>query len=308
MATLIIKSGGRAAFAEWQQHFADCAPGLRTVFWDDAQDADYALVWDPEPGRLAAMPGLRCVFGAGAGVDLIVRDPDWPRHLPLVRMTPTGAAQRMGEYVAWAALHLIRGGRRMALSQNDGRWEDFDHPSAPDVRVGLMGLGVMGTRAAGMLRALGFPVAGWSRAPKGIEGVQEFIGPDALPAFLARTDLLICLLPATQATRHILAAPLFAQLPRGAMLINAARGWHQKLDDVLAALDSGQLSAAVLDVFEPEPLPPDNPAWSHPRLTVTPHVASLPSRAERARFVAEQIAVLEGGGVPGPLYDAVRGY
>ncbi|MCX7931863.1 MAG: NAD(P)-binding domain-containing protein, partial [Rhodovarius sp.] len=236
------------------------------------------------------------------------RDPSWPVHVPLVRMTPPGAAQRMAEYVAWAALHLIRGGRRMALNQACGRWEDFDHPIAPETRVGLMGLGVMGAAAARALLALGFPVAGWTRRSKGLPGVEEFLGDQALPAFLARTDLLVCLLPATPETRHILSAPLLSALPRGAMLVNAARGWHQKIEDILAALDEGQLSGAVLDVFEPEPLPPDHPAWSHPRLTVTPHVASLPSRAERARFVAEQIALLEAGGTPGPLFDPARGY
>ncbi len=308
MSTLLIKSGGASGFAEWQHHFAELSPGLTTVFWDDARDADYALVWDPEPGRLAAMPSLRCIFGAGAGVDGITRDAGWPRHIPLVRMTPEGASQRMAEYVGWAALHLIRGGRRMALQQARAAWEDFDHPSAPDVRVGIMGLGVMGTRVAQVLRAMGFPVMGWSRSAKGMPGIEEFHGDAGLAAMLARTDMLICLLPATAATRRILNARLLAQLPRGAMLINAARGWHQELPDIMAALDSGQLSQAVLDVFDPEPLPADSPAWAHPKLTVTPHVASLPSRRERAAFVAQQIAVLESGGTPAPLYDAEHGY
>jgi len=308
LSTLIIKSGGAAGFAEWQRHFAELAPGLTTLFWDEARDADYALVWDPEPGRLGAMPSLRCIFGAGAGVDGITRDPNWPRHLPLVRMTPEGAAQRMAEYVGWAALHLIRGGRRMALQQAAAKWEDFDHPSAPDVRVGIMGLGVMGGRVAQVLGALGFQVMGWSRRPKGLPGVAEFTGDDGLAAMLAQSDMLICLLPATPATRRILNASLLAQLPRGAMLINAARGWHQDLPDILAALDSGQLSQAVLDVFDPEPLPADSPAWAHPALTITPHVASLPTRRERAAFVARQIAILEAGGQVGPLYDPEHGY
>jgi glyoxylate/hydroxypyruvate reductase A len=308
LSTLLIKSGGAAGFVEWQRHFAELAPGLTTLFWDDARDADYALVWDPEPGRLATMPSLRCIFGAGAGVDGITRDPDWPRHIPLVRMTPAGAAQRMAEYVGWAALHLIRGGRRMALQQARAAWEDFEHPSAPDIRVGIMGLGVMGARVAQVLRAMGFPVMGWSRAAKGMPGIAEFHGNDGLAEMLTQTDMLICLLPATAATRRILSAPLLAQLPRGAMLINAARGWHQELPDILAALDSGQLSQAVLDVFDPEPLPADSRAWRHPNLTVTPHVASLPSRRERAAFVAQQIAVLESGGTPAPLYDPEHGY
>ena len=126
------------------------------------------------------MPQLRCIFGAGAGVDLITRDPDFPRHIPLVRMTPPGAAQRMGDYVCWAALHLLRQGRRMALAQARGEWEDFACASAPDIRVGIMGLGVMGARAAAMLQGLGFCVQGWSRSEKKLPGVADFVGDAGL--------------------------------------------------------------------------------------------------------------------------------
>lgn len=307
---LAIKSGGAAAFPEWRDAFAEAAPGLRVALWgtEEAARADHALVWDPEPGRLAAMPNLRCVFGAGAGVDLITRDPDFPRHLPLVRMAPPEAAERMGEFVAWGALHLLLNGRRMALQQEARRWEEFPQPRAAELRAGVMGLGVMGARAASVLRALGFPVAGWSRTPKALPGVECFAGEAGLPAFLARTDLLVALLPATEATRGILSAPTLAKLPRGARLLNAGRGAHQSLPDILAALDSGHLSAALLDVFEEEPLAPDSPAWSHPRATVTPHIASSPSRRERARFVAAQIARLGRGERPGPLWNPELGY
>lgn len=305
-----MKSGGTAALPEWRAGFAEAAPGLCVIGWDEpgAAEAEYALVWDPEPGRLAAMPRLRCVFGAGAGVDLITADPAFPRHLPLVRMAPPEAAQRMGEYICWAALHLLRDGPRIARQQAARHWDEFHGRCAPEMRVGVMGLGVMGLRAATMLRALGFAVAGWSRTPKRVEGVECFAGEAALGTFLAHTDLLVALLPATAATRGIVAAPLLARLPRGAMLVNAGRGMHQVLPDILAALDAGQLSASVLDVFEAEPLPPDHPAWTHPRLTVTPHLASTPSRGERARFVAGQIARLERGEAPGPLWNPELGY
>jgi glyoxylate/hydroxypyruvate reductase A len=176
------------------------------------------------------------------------------------------------------------------------------------MRVGVMGLGVMGMRAAAMLRALGFPVSGWSRGRKSVPGMACHAGAAELGGFLAGTDLLVSLLPATEATRGILAAPLLAQLPRGAMLVNAGRGMHQRIADILAALDSGQLAAAVLDVFETEPLPPEHPAWTHPRLTVTPHLASTPSRAERARFVAAQIAAIGRGEAPAPLWNPETGY
>ncbi len=306
----MVKSGGRAGFEEWAAHFAEIAPALTVKFWEDAEptEVDYAVVWDPEPGRLAAMPKLRCIFGAGAGVDLIVRDPAFPAHVPLIRMTPPGAAQRMGDYVCWAALHLLRQGQRMALAQARAAWEEFSCASAPDVRVGIMGLGVMGARTAAMLQGLGFPVHGWSRSAKRLPGVTDYVGDAALDDFLAVTDLLVCLLPDTPATRGILAAPLFEKLPKGAMLINAGRGAQQVLPDVLAALEGGQLSGAVIDVFDPEPLAADNPAWAAEKLTVTPHVASLPPRRERAAWVAACIAGIEAGQWPEKIYNPELGY
>ena len=306
----MVKSGGRAGFEEWAAHFSEIAPALTVRYWDDAaaEDVDFAVVWDPEPGRLAAMPNLRCIFGAGAGVDLIVRDPDFPRNIPLVRMTPAGAAQRMGDYVCWAALHLLRQGRRMALAQARRAWEDFACASAPDIRVGIMGLGVMGARTAAMLQGLGFPVHGWSRSEKRLPGVTDFVGDAALEDFLGVTDLLVCLLPDTPATRGILDTALFEKLPAGAMLINAGRGAQQRLDDVLAALESGLLSGAVIDVFETEPLAPGHPAWAAEKLTITPHVASLPPRRERAAWVAACIAGIEAGRWPEKIYNPELGY
>jgi glyoxylate/hydroxypyruvate reductase A len=166
----------------------------------------------------------------------------------------------------------------------------------------------MGLRSARMLRALGVPVIGWSRTRKAVEGIETFAGAAELPGFLARSEVLVCLLPATPETHGILAAPLLARLPRGAGLVQVGRGAQQVLPDILAALDGGHLSGAVLDVFEPEPLPPDSPAWAHPRITVTPHVASLPSRRERARYVAGCIAADRRGDPLPNLFDPERGY
>ena len=310
MSRIAIKSGGPAALPDWRAGFAAATPGIEVIGWQEpgAAQADYALVWDPEPGRLAAMPNLLCVFGAGAGVDLITSDPAFPRGVPLVRMAPPEASQRMGEYIAWAALHLLRDGQRIARQEAARHWDEFHGRCASELRVGVMGLGVMGLKAAEMLRALGFAVSGWSRTRKSVPDMLCFAGEAELGDFLSRCDLLVSLLPATEATRGILAAPLLARLPPDAMLVNAGRGMHQRLDDILAALDSGQLSAAVLDVFETEPLPPDHAAWTHPRLTVTPHLASTPSRPERARFVAAQIARIECGEAPAPLWNPETGY
>jgi glyoxylate/hydroxypyruvate reductase A len=167
---------------------------------------------------------------------------------------------------------------------------------------------VLGERAAEMLAGLGFQVAGWSRGRKAIPGVESFAGDAELGVFLARSDILVCLLPDTPATRGILSAPLFAKLPKGAGIVNAGRGAHQNFADILAALDSGQLSGAVLDVFEDEPLPQGHPAWSHPRILVTPHCASLAPKLERARFAAEVIADWQRGEPLPNLFDPSRGY
>lgn len=310
---LVVKSGGEAALPDWQACFAQYAPGLELRWWDDPSldpaMVDYALVWDPEPGRLGRMPRLRAIFGSGAGVDAIVADPHLPKGIPLVRCVPPEATQRMAEFVCWSVLSLNKDARRMALGQARREWDYFEPPFAAAARtVGIMGLGAMGLRSAEVLRAIGIPVVGWSRTRKSVPGMECFAGAAELPEFLARSEVLVCLLPATPETKGLIAAPLLARLPRGAGLVQVGRGAHQVLPDILAALDDGQLSGAVLDVFEPEPLPPDNPPWTHPKVIVTPHVASLPSRLERARYVAGCIARFERGEPLPNLYDPERGY
>lgn len=310
---LVVKSGGEAAVPEWRACFAEFAPQIEVRWWDDPAIApdqvEFALVWDPEPGRLAALPRLRAIFGSGAGVDAILRDPALPRHVPIVRCVPPEATQRMGEFACWAVLSLVKQARRMAVAQSRSVWDAFDPPyMAAERTVGVMGLGAMGLRAAQMLAALGIPVVGWSRTRKSIPGVETYAGEAERDAFLARCEVLVCLLPATPETMGILSAPLLAKLPRGAGLVQLGRGVQQVTADIVAALDSGQLSGAVLDVFEDEPLPPDSPAWTHPGIIVTPHVASTPSRRDRARYVATCIAGLERGEPLPNLYDPERGY
>jgi len=279
------------------------APGLR------AEEVTYALAWEPEPGWLAGLPNLRAIFSLGAGVDHITADATWPRHVPLVRMGGEETGQRMGEYVAWACLTLLRQGRDHAVAQAERRWRyKVGEDTARDLTVGIMGMGSLGAAAAPMLRGLGYRVAGWSRSRKAVDGVESFAGEGELDAFLARTDVLVCLLPSTPETRGIVDAALLARLRPGAGIVNAARGMHVVVPDLLAALDSGYLSGAVLDVFDPEPLPAGSPLWSHPKVTVTPHVASVARRRERARYVADAIAAFEAGGALPNLYDPERGY
>lgn len=311
--TLLIKSGDAVAFAEWHRWFSEFAPGLAVRNWADPDivpdEVRYAMVWEPEAGRLASFANLRLICSAGAGVDHILADSHLPAGLPLVRVTTEDTAQRMGEYVAWAVLSLMRRIPEILALRAARGWDStLVGETAPDTRVGVMGLGAMGARSAEMLVALGYRVAGWSTRPKEIAGVEGFVGDGALPAFLDRTDILVCLLPLTPATSGIIRADTLALLPKGAGVINAGRGGHVIERDLLAALNSGHVASAVLDVFDPEPLARDNPLWEHERVIVTPHVASFGSRRVRARHVAGVIAAFERGEPLPGLYDPLRGY
>ncbi|KAA2211911.1 2-hydroxyacid dehydrogenase [Teichococcus oryzae] len=310
---LLVKSGGRGAVAEWQECFRKADPRISVHWWEDEgvapEAVDYALVWDPRPGWLASLPNLKMVFSSGAGVEHITRDPGWPRHLPLIRMGGPETDQRMGEYIAWACLSLLRETRHFALGQAAAEWRHKANPfAATERRVGIMGLGNLGSRAAAMLQGLGFPVRGWSRSRKNLPGVVSYAGADELAEFLAGTDILVCLLPSTPETAGLIDGRLLAKLPPGADVVNAGRGSHLVVADLLAALDSGHLGGAVLDVFEEEPLPAASPLWSHPKVIVTPHVASEASRQGRAGYVAGVIADFEAGRPLPNRYDPIRGY
>lgn len=310
---IAVKSGGEAAIPDWQACFAELAPHLEVRWWDDPQvapeDVDYVIVWQPEPGRLAAYPNLRLILSSAAGTDHITSDPSWPRHLPIVRAVTPEASQRMAEFIVMSTLALMRDLKRAIIGQHQRVWDNFEvDRCAWDMRVGILGLGSMGAASARMLRSVGFGVSGWSRSQKAIEGVTCHAGREGLDAFLKETDILVCLLPNTPETTGLINADLLAKLPAGAGLINAGRGTHMMLGDVLSALDSGQLSGAVLDVFEEEPLPTDNPAWTHPKVIVTPHIGSIASRRARAAFYAEQIRRFEAGEPMDALYDPVAGY
>ena len=310
---LLVNSGGEAAVPVWRDMFVSEAPHLDIRWLHDPtvapEDVAYVFVWSPPPGLLASFPNLRLILSSGAGVDHITTDPTWPRHIGIVRMGGDETAQRMGEYVCLGALALLRNMPRMIAGQQARRWDHFDSTrTAAETRAGIMGMGNLGIRAAEMLRALGYPVAGWSRSRKHVPGVECFAGADELAPFLARTDLLVNLLPDTPETKNAIRAETIAQLPPHAAIVNAGRGPQLLLPDLLAALDSGHLAGAVLDVFDTEPLPPDSPVWAHPKIIITPHIASLASRPARVNYVANAIAAFERGDAPPNLYDPDRGY
>jgi glyoxylate/hydroxypyruvate reductase len=302
--------------APWLARFAALLPGRAIATPErlvDRAAVRYAIVWRHPRGLLAQLPQLEAIFSLGAGVDHILSDPNLP-DVPIVRIVDPDLTARMSEWVALHCLTHLRQARRYARQQHARLWEDDDdQPAARDVRVGVLGLGELGRDAAGKLAALGFQVAAWSASPKTAPGIACFDGAAGLDAMLARSDILVCLLPLTAATRGILNASLFARLPRdgrlgGAVLLNAGRGGLQVEADILAALDSGALKGASLDVFEIEPLPQDSPLWRHPAVLVTPHNAALSHPDAVAHAIAEQILAHERGEPLRHVVDRGRGY
>jgi len=295
----------------WVPALEAALPGLEVRVWPeigDPADVAYALVWSPPPGLLARLPNLKAVFSLGAGLDHLFRDPALPADVPVVRMVDPGLTRSMTEYVALRVLDWHRQAAAYRAQQARAEWRPLRQPLAPDRRVGVLGLGMMGGAAARALAGLGFAVAGWSRTARAETGIDAFHGAEGLAPFLARSEILICLLPLTPATAGILNAETFARLPRGAHLINAGRGAHLVEADLLAALDDGQLAGAALDVFAEEPLPPDHPFWRHPAITVTPHVAAIARPRTAAPVIAEAIRRIEAGEPPPHAVDRARGY
>lgn len=297
MTLLIIAPGERPEW--WQREFTRVAPDLEVRAWPDVGDpADirYVLAWKPPAGELAKLPNLKVVLSMGAGADHLFIDPDLP-HVPVTRVVDPYLTAGITEYVLLHVLRYHRNQPAFEAQQREHVWDDRvrELRQADERPVGVMGLGVLGQDAVAKLAALGFDAAGWSRTEKDLPGVACFAGPDELAPFLARTEILVCLLPMTAATADILNRETLAQLPRGSYLINAARGGHVVDADLLDALASGQLAHATLDVFREEPLPADHPFWDHPRITITPHNASITDPRSVVRQVAENIRRIDAG-------------
>ena len=297
--------------AAWRAALEKRLPGLDMRVWPDtgpAQDIDAALVWNHPRGALARFPSLRAILSLGAGVNHILDDPGLPADVPVARIVDPALARGMAEYASLAVLRYHRNFDVYEKFQRERRWKRLPIPVAAVRRVGVLGLGEIGRTCAAALAALGFAVAGWSRTAKALPGVESFAGSDGLMPFLARTDILVCVLPLTPATRGIVNRTTLAALPRGAYVINIARGAHVADADLIAALDSGHLAGATLDVFADEPLPRDHPFWTHPRVTVTPHIASLTDPETAAEGVAENLRRLADGRPLIDLVDRARGY
>nr|WP_163502252.1 glyoxylate/hydroxypyruvate reductase A [Halomonas socia] len=294
---------------EWQRLFAQRAPDIDFRLWPDigsAEEVRYLGTWAPVED-LARFPNLEVVFSLGAGVDQFDLG-SIPSHVPLVRMQESGIVATMQEYVAMAVLALHRNLVDYIAQQRSETWQALRVRPASQCRVGILGLGQLGAAVAQHLTGLGFACQGWSRTRRQLEDVACFAGGDELPRFLSTSQVLVCLMPLTAETRGILNAKLFTQLPRGASLINVGRGLHLVAADLLAALDSGQLSAAVLDVFDPEPPPVDHPLWHHPSVLITPHIASMTQPESAIERVLDNIARHREGREMVGVVDRQRGY
>jgi glyoxylate/hydroxypyruvate reductase len=286
------------AAAAWSDTFRQQLPDLEIRFWPDAgdlRDIEYLAFMHPDFNALPPFPNLKAMFSRAAGVEDIVDHPKLPKA-PLGKVEPPGGDPMMTEYVV---MHVLRLHREMpAYQAAQARREWLRQPIArPDHRrVGFLGFGMMAKAPALVLKSLGFPVSAWVRSPRQAEGVTVFHGPDQLEQFLNQTDIAVCLLPLTAETIGIFNARTFAMMPKGAMLVNVGRGRHVVDKDLIAALDSGQLSYAALDALWPEPLPKESPLWTHPKITVMPHIARRPTVAQLATEIVANIRSLKAGG------------
>jgi glyoxylate/hydroxypyruvate reductase A len=265
--------------------------------------ARYAVVWLPPPELFSVETGLRAIFNAGAGVERLLTMPGVPPDIPIVRLVDAGMAPRMAEYVCFYLARITRGLDRFGGPDAVRDW-NVDRPRGTPPAVGVLGLGAIGAKIAQAAAMFGYPVRGWSRTPKRLDGVECFAGTAALNDFLAGTHFLVDALPLTTGTTDLLDQERLSHLPPGAFVINVGRGGTIVDDDLLALLDSGHLAGAVLDVFRTEPLPAAHRYWHHPKVTVTPHLSGPTQREPATRQIAEAIAAMEAGTPP----TAVPGY
>jgi glyoxylate/hydroxypyruvate reductase len=299
MALLIVNLDRQIGNAQlWREAFARHLPELEIRVWPEVNDpteVEYLAFIRPDFGMLPPLPKLKAMFSRSAGVEAFIHHPNLP-NVPLGKIEPSGGDPMMTEYVVMHVLRFHRDMPGYQAAQANREWRRTRIWRPEERRIGFLGYGLMAKAPALVLKSLGFPVSAWVRSPREHEDVTIFHGPDQLEPFLSQTDIAVCLLPLTRETEGIFCARSFAMMPRGAMVINIGRGGHVVEADLIAALDSGQLSYAALDALKPEPLPPENPLWLHPKVTVMPHVARRPTVNQLVTEIAANIHSLEHGG------------
>ncbi|MBD8573054.1 glyoxylate/hydroxypyruvate reductase A [Pseudomonas syringae] len=310
MASLVVLCQN-PALTDWLVSvFAEHAPHLKVLRPDEAQAslAEVAVCWFPPPGSLGCLPHLRLVHSIGSGVDHLAQDSSRNASVPVCRVVDPDHTQGMSEYVHWGVLHFHRGFDQVIAGHARQHWQRPAQRKACAFKVGIMGLGAIGAPVAQRLAAAGYPVRGWARSPREINGVHTFSGQAAQQDFLDDLDVLVNLLPLTPSTHGVLNQALFQSMAKGSAVINCGRGQHLNTHDLRQALASGQLRGALLDVFEHEPLPADSPLWHTPGVWVTPHMASAASDRCIARQVADNVSRLAAGLELNNPVDPERGY
>ena len=297
--------------ADWLAELSKALPLADIWLWHEGDTAlaDYAVVWKPPAAMLRGRTDLKAIFNLGAGVDAILQlGDDLPAQVPIVRLDDAGMALQMAEYVCYAVLRHFRRFDEFEAQSRDHHWRFLKPRDKKTLRIGILGLGVLGTRIADALLPFDFEVHGWSRSRKQIAGVQSFAGTDEFDTFLAQSNVLVCVLPLTADTRGLLDRAALAMLPKGAYVINVARGAHIVERDLLDLIEENHLAGAMLDVFDDEPLPSDHAFWREPRITITPHIAALTLRGDSVRQIAAKMKLLERGQPIAGLVDRSKGY
>ena len=309
MAKLLVHASGDGA--EYKALFERSAPELRVYATPEQFDRgaiDYFAGWNPPPGLLGEMPRLKAVFALGAGVDGLLARGDLPSHVPVVRLLDAGMAEQMLEYALYGVLTWQRHMDDYGAQQLRAAWERHPLRTRADTRVGVLGLGRMGSVVAGGLARMGYEVWGWSRGARALEGVRCTSGEVGLNTLLERSDVLVNVLPSTPDTRGLLDRAALSRLPRGGYLVSCSRGDQVDEGALHELLEAGHLGGALLDVFAREPLPPESPLWKHPRVRITPHVAAITVPGPAVEQIVASIRTLEAGGTPEGLVDRTRGY
>ncbi len=295
--------------AQWRDAFARVLPDVRLHVWPDAPDTvDFAIVWKPPEEVFERVRVRRAIFNLGAGVDGLLAVPTLPRNVPIVRLEDAGMAMQMTEYVTLAVLRAYREQDAYAVQQRERRWQQRPRLAKADFGIGLLGFGVLGHAVAGALRTFDFPLHGWSRSPRSVPGVTMFTAENGLREMLARSRVLVVLLPSTPQTRGLLDRSMLGLLPAGAHLVNVARGALVVESDLLDLLDEGHLASATLDVFESEPLPAGHRFWHHPKIVLTPHVSAATLVDESAAQVAAKLSAMARNEPVTGVVNAQRGY
>lgn len=310
MRILLHRADGKTE--PWIKDFAKFLPEAEIEIWhagEQCQACDYAVVWSPPEAMLAELATVKAIFVTGAGVDALLKFGDaLPKHIPIIRLEDAGMAVQMAEYVTHAVLRYFRRFDQYEAQARAGQWAPLPQHHKADFAIGVLGMGVLGTRVLQALAPFGFPLRGWSRTEKSVPGVQCFSGADGLDTFLRGSRVLVCLLPLTPETSNIVDRTNMCKLPEGAFIINVARGAHLAEPDLLTLIRSGHIAAATLDVFRNEPLPAQHPFWQEPRITITPHISALTLRRESVQQIADNIRKTEAGEPVAGTVDRTLGY